>query len=109
MIAKMVKGKGFRGTLEYDLRQSKGYVLDSNMAGSTARELAREFGQVRALRPNLSRAVCHVSLALAPGESLSDAQWKEVAQKYLNTWASRKISLSPPGTRTRRTSTFICS
>ena len=83
MIAKMVKGKGFRGTLEYDLRQSKGYVLDSNMAGSTARELAREFGQVRALRPNLSRAVCHVSLALAPGESLSDAQWKEVAQKYL--------------------------
>lgn len=83
MIAKMVKGKGFRGTLEYDLRQSKGYMLDSNMAGSTTRELAREFGQVRALRPNLSRAVCHVSLALAPGESLSDAQWKEVAQKYL--------------------------
>ena len=83
MIAKMVKGKGFRGTLEYDLRQSKGYVLDSNMAGSTTRELAREFGQVRTLRPNLSRAVCHVSLALAPGESLSDAQWKEVAQKYL--------------------------
>ena len=83
MIAKMIKGTGFRGALEYDLRQEKGQLLDTNMAGSDARSLAREFGEVRALRPNLTKAVCHVSLSIAPGERLTDGQWRDVAQKYL--------------------------
>lgn len=83
MIAKLIKGKGFRGALEYDLRQSKGYLLETNMAGDDPRTLAREFGQVRALRPKLTKAVCHVSIALPPGESLSDEQWRGVAHCYL--------------------------
>lgn len=84
MIAKLVKGKGFRGALEYALRQEKGQLLDTNMAGSTPRELAREFGEARALRPNLSKAVCHMSLSIAPDERLTDEQWKEAAQKTLS-------------------------
>lgn len=84
MIAKLVKGKGFRGVLEYALRQEKGNLLDTNMAGSTPRELAREFGEARALRPNLSKAVCHMSLSIAPDERLTDEQWKDVAQKTLS-------------------------
>ena len=83
MIAKLIKGKGFRGALEYDLQTSKGYCLDSNMAGDSPRELAKEFGAIRALRPNLAKAVCHVSVSLHPKESLTDEQWKEVAQTYL--------------------------
>lgn len=79
----MIKGTGFRGALEYDLRQEKGQLLDTNMAGSDPRSLAREFGEVRALRPNLTKAVCHVSLSIAPGERLTDGQWRDVAQKYL--------------------------
>ena len=83
MIAKMVKGRGFRGALEYDLNKEKGHVIDSNMAGKNARELAAEFGEIRKLRPNLGRAVMHVSLATAPGEKLTDEQWREVGQRYL--------------------------
>lgn len=83
MIAKLIKGKGFRGALEYDLQKQKGYILDSNMAGKSARELASEFGAVRALKPNLSKAVCHVSLSISPEEQLSDEQWKDVAQIYI--------------------------
>ena len=83
MIAKLVKGKGFRGALEYDLREQKGHILDTNMGGDNPRELARELGAVRALRPNLTKAVCHVSISLPPEEKLTDAQWKEVAGKYL--------------------------
>ena len=81
MIAKMVKGRGFRGALEYDLK--KGYVIDSNMAGKTPRELAAEFGEIRKLRPNLGKAVLHVSLSAAPGEKLTDEQWREIGQRYL--------------------------
>lgn len=83
MIAKLVKGKGFRGALEYDLREQKGQLLDTNMGSDNPRDLAREFGEIRALRPNLTKAVCHVSLSVAHDEKLTDEQWKGAAQKYL--------------------------
>jgi len=83
MIAKAVKGKGFRGALEYDLNKEKGQLLDTNMSGETLRELAAEFGEIRKLRPNLGKAVLHVSLSAAPGEQLTDKQWREIGQRYL--------------------------
>ena len=83
MIAKAVKGTGFRGALAYDLAPEKGDVLDTNLAGETPRELAAEFGAIRDLRPTLGKAVLHVSLTAAPGEQLSDDQWREIGQRYL--------------------------
>jgi len=83
MIAKAVKGKGFRGALEYDLTKEGGQVLDTNMAGKNPRELAAEFGEIRKLRPNLGKAVLHVSLSAAPGEKLTDEQWAAIGQRYL--------------------------
>jgi RepB DNA-primase from phage plasmid/Relaxase/Mobilisation nuclease domain len=83
MIAKAVKGKGFRGALEYDLGKEQGRVLGTNMNGSDARELAAEFGEIRKLRPGLSKAVLHVSLSAAPGDHLTDDQWREIGQRYL--------------------------
>jgi hypothetical protein len=84
MIAKAVKGKGFRGALEYDLSKEKGRILDTNMAGENPRELAAEFGEIRKLRPNLEKAVLHVSLSAAPGEKLTDAQWREIGKRYMD-------------------------
>jgi hypothetical protein len=84
MIAKAIKGKGFRGALEYDLSKEEGRVIDTNMNGDGARQLAAEFGEIRKLRPALSKAVLHVSLSAAPGEHLTDAQWTEIGQRYLN-------------------------
>ena len=83
MIAKLVKGGGFRGALDYDLEPEKGILLDTNMAGETPRELAAEFGALRELRPGLGKAVFHASLSAAPGEQLSDEQWREIGQEYL--------------------------
>jgi hypothetical protein len=83
MIAKAVKGTGFRGALEYDLNEEKGAILETNMSGSNARELAKEFGAIRKLRPNLNKAVLHVSLSAAVGEKLTNEQWQEIAQTYL--------------------------
>jgi hypothetical protein len=83
MIAKAIKGKGFRGALNYDLNEAKGRILSTNMAGRNPRELAAEFGAIRRLRPNLGKAVLHVSLSATPGEKLSDDQWREITHKYL--------------------------
>lgn len=84
MIAKAVKGKGFRGALDYDLNQEKGQILDTNMAGESARELAKEFGEIRKLRPNLNKAVLHVSLSATIGDELTNEQWREIGHKYLD-------------------------
>ena len=83
-IAKAIKGKGFRGALEYDLSKEQGRVIDTNMEGTGPRELAMEFGEIRKLRPNLGRAVLHVSLSAAPGEHLNDDQWREIGQRYMH-------------------------
>ena len=84
MIAKAVKGKGFRGALEYDLTKEQGHLIAKNMAGENPRELAAEFGEIRKLRPNLGKAVLHVSLSAAPGEKLTDAQWHEIGARYMD-------------------------
>jgi len=84
MIAKLVKGKGFRGAVEYDLQPGKSVMLETNMAGATPRSLAAEFGSVRALRARLAKAVCHVSLSIHPDEHLSDDQWREAAHAWLD-------------------------
>jgi len=81
MIGKIIKGKGFRGAIAYDL--SKGAVIGKNMVGDTPRELASEFGTVRQLRPGYQNAVVHVSLSAVPGEKLSDEQWREIGETYM--------------------------
>ncbi|MCY0900542.1 MAG: relaxase/mobilization nuclease domain-containing protein, partial [Firmicutes bacterium] len=83
MIAKLIKGRGFRGALEYDLQDGKSVLLDTNLSGRTPRAMAREFGEVRQLRPTLGKAVLHAALSVPPGEHLTDAQWREIAHRYL--------------------------
>ena len=84
MIAKMEKGRGFRGALEYDLQEGKSELLETNLSGQTPRTMAREFGGVRQLRPTLGKAVLHVALSVPPGEHLTDAQWVAIGHRYLD-------------------------
>ncbi len=88
MIQSIHKGKGFRGVLNYVFGRAKSpELLGGNMYGTDPRALAQEFGEWRELRPELTRAVFHSSLSLPHGpggrEELSDAQWREVAERYL--------------------------
>jgi Relaxase/Mobilisation nuclease domain len=83
MIAKQIKGRGFRGLLEYVENKEEAERIGGNMSGRNPRELAAEFKFSRQLNPNVERAVYHVSLSLAPGEYLSDEQWKEISSRYL--------------------------
>ena len=84
MIAKMAKGRGFRGALEYDLQAGKSELLETNLAGENIRAMAHEFGEVRQLRPTLGKAVLHVALSIPPGEHLTDDQWRAIGHQYLD-------------------------
>lgn len=84
MIAKAVKGSGFRGAAEYDIEKEGGKIIDTNMAGENPRELAKEFGEIRKIRRNLRKAVLHVSLSAAPGEKFTDDQWRDIGKRYMD-------------------------
>ncbi len=87
MIAKTIKGKGFRGAVAYDLQKGKSILLNTNMSAkhkASVNAFAQEFGIVRSLRPNLKKAVCHVSISIHPNETLTDNEWCKVAHTWLN-------------------------
>lgn len=113
MIAKITKGAGFRGALDYLMkgksergagkgegrqklpatapegdapayeRGERHRHIGGNMSGQTPKELAAEFGAIRRQRPSISKPVHHVSLSAAPGERLTVEQWRGVAEKYV--------------------------
>jgi relaxase-like protein len=85
MIQKIsAPGAGFRGALNYllDTKKEPEIVL-ANMAGENPRTLAREFGHVREMNERVSKPVFHASLSAGPADQLSDQQWREVVQSYV--------------------------
>lgn len=89
MIAKITKGKGFRGLAEYLAQtphgERRGQLLATNMSGSTPREWAKEFGLVRRMRPTLGKAVFHASLSPSPDDPpLTDEDYRRVARQFLD-------------------------
>ncbi|MCK9258713.1 MAG: relaxase/mobilization nuclease domain-containing protein [Azoarcus sp.] len=92
MIAKQIIGGGFRGALDYLRHGTKGSapergeVLDTNLPVSdfSPRAFAAGFGAFRKLNPKLGRPVYHVSLSPAPGDEISDDQWRQIARHYLD-------------------------
>lgn len=83
MKAKIERGKGFRGVLNYGFGKKDASIVGGNMISTDPRALAREFGLSRASRSSVTRPVVHCSLACPPGESLSDDQWRAVSDRFM--------------------------
>lgn len=58
-------------------------IIGGNMSGQNSRELSREFGLVRELRPDIEKPVHHVSISAGEHDRLSVEQWQEVADTYI--------------------------
>ncbi|MBW4676080.1 MAG: relaxase/mobilization nuclease domain-containing protein [Desmonostoc geniculatum HA4340-LM1] len=75
------------------LGKEKATIIYSNMGGTTPRQLAKEFGAARKMRPLLQRACAHVILSIPHRdashekgeyhEHLNDEQYAEVALRWL--------------------------
>ncbi|MBE0471977.1 MAG: relaxase/mobilization nuclease domain-containing protein [Methyloprofundus sp.] len=84
MKAKVNRGDGFRGVLDYALNSEKRpEIIGGTIAGLNARQLAAEFGMVRKLRPDAKRPVWHCSLSLPPGDYLSGEKWDAVVSDFM--------------------------
>ena len=83
MIGKQVKGKSFRGVLNYLHDREHSRIIGGNMAGDTPRVMSTEFAVARRLNPQLEKAVYHSSLSLPKDEHLDDETWNAIASDYL--------------------------
>lgn len=61
----------------------RGQLLETNLAGSDVKAWSTQFAAFRKLKPNLSRAIAHISLNLSPSErQISDGEFIEIATRF---------------------------
>jgi MobA/VirD2-like, nuclease domain/TraI-like middle domain len=90
MIASAGTGKGFGGLTRYLLHGRDGedservaWVSLRNLRTHDPGKVAEEMRAIAEQAPRVEKPVYHVSLSLAPGESLSREQWEAVADRLL--------------------------
>lgn len=86
MTANMIKGKGFRGALRYNLakvEQGVAQILDHSFLEVSEDVIMKEISLIKALRPNLQRYFYHTSLNFPPKEDLPDDLIRQIAREYL--------------------------
>ncbi|EBJ5571021.1 relaxase, partial [Salmonella enterica] len=87
-MRKIKRGKSFAGVVRYVLQsgahhKSDPIVIGGNMLGDSACELIAEFDSTKHLRQDVAKPVWHNSLRLPQGESLTNEQWKRIADDYM--------------------------
>lgn len=85
---KIKRGKNFRGVISYALAPAPHHkttpvVIGGNLVGITVDELIAEFANTQKLREDVTKPVWHNSLRLPVGESLTNQQWKNIANDYM--------------------------
>ena len=86
MTANMIKGKGFRGALRYNLEKvGKGVaeVLDHAFVEVSERCIMKEIQMIKALRPTLQKFFYHTSINFPPSEDLTNVKMIQIGQDYL--------------------------
>ena len=83
MIQNIEKGKSFTGLAKYLLGKKDAARLGGTLHAETISDLSREVGAIRKLNKDAEKVIVHTSLSLPPGETLTDEQWLEVAEKYV--------------------------
>ncbi|MFZ6686869.1 relaxase/mobilization nuclease domain-containing protein [Undibacterium sp. SXout11W] len=86
-MQRISRGSGFLGVLAYVLNREagkeNGRLIGGNLSANSPQDLAKEFGAIRRLRPEIKKPVWHNSLRLPAGEKLNDLQWNQIADNYM--------------------------
>jgi hypothetical protein len=86
MTANMIKGKGFKGALRYNLEKvDKGIaeVLDHSFVSVSEKSILKEIQMIKVLRPNLQKFFYHTSINFPPSEDLTNATMTQIGKEYL--------------------------
>lgn len=85
---KIKRGKNFRGVVSYALSPAPHHstaplVIGGNLVGISVEALTAEFTRTIQLREDVEKPVWHNSLRLPKGDSLTNEQWKLIADDYM--------------------------
>lgn len=86
MTGNMIKGKGFRGALRYNLEKvSNGVaeVLAHSFVEVSEKTIMKEVQMIKVMRPNLQKFFYHTSINFPPTENLSNDLMKRIGVDYL--------------------------
>lgn len=84
MIAKITRGSGFKGVLEYNLAADKhAVIVGGTTGGTTVNALAAQLIAAAATRPEIEKPVWHCSLSLPPGERPTDEKWRKITADFM--------------------------
>lgn len=83
MIGKIVAGSGAGGVTAYVTSKDGAQLLSSTWDGPAEAWASQITEHTQAMGSSVHQTVVHVSLAAAPGEHLSDDQWRAVAETYI--------------------------
>ncbi|KAB8318298.1 hypothetical protein SD81_016805 [Tolypothrix campylonemoides VB511288] len=85
MIGNITKGNGFYGCVAYVLGKSDAQLINTNMAGTTAAQLAWEFRSFANKNPRVQKPVLHLSFSPAVGDRMLD-EWElcQIGQHLLD-------------------------
>lgn len=84
MIDNITKQGSFKVVVGYTEEKDGARLLDTNTAASSPAERAREMQAISDQNPRCTKPAFHASISAAPGEHLTDDQWREVGRDYLN-------------------------
>src|SRR5258708_32188940 len=86
MTANMIKGKGLRGALRYNLdkvTKGLGEVLDQPFVEASEKTILKEVLMIKVMRPNLQKYFYHTSINFPPSEDLTNAAMIQIGQDSL--------------------------
>lgn len=87
MTGNMIKGKGFRGALRYNLEKVNNKVaevLEHSFLEVSEKTIMKEIQMVRLMRPNLQKFFYHTSINFPPAEDLSNERMRRIGLEYLS-------------------------
>ena len=87
MTANLVKGKGFKGALRYNMDKvdkKEAEVLDHSFARISEKSILKEVLAIKVQRPNLQRYFYHTSINFPYNENLSNEVMKKIGLDFLD-------------------------
>ncbi|PZR27273.1 MAG: hypothetical protein DI538_25825 [Azospira oryzae] len=86
MTANMIKGKGFKGALRYNLakvEKNVAEVLANSFQSVSQKTILYEVQMIKAMRPNLKKFFYHTSINFPPSENFSNDTMRKIGEDYL--------------------------
>ncbi|NET30128.1 relaxase/mobilization nuclease domain-containing protein [Okeania sp. SIO1I7] len=98
MKAKITKGKNFKTIINYVFspgeknKKDRADWIGGTLGSNSPQEIIKDFDTVQRLRPHIEKPSWHCSLTLPEGEYLSDGEWEDIVEDFMEKMEFSKLT-----------------